>query len=75
VADNPRGSAWTQPAQIWIAKLSKGATNAEINEAMKASYAQPLGGRSEWTIASSDVLQAVRVAAATEENSDDSDAQ
>ncbi len=65
VADNPRGRELAPVAKTWMAKIQAGADQASLLAAMQADYPTPKGGLDEWTIATADVVQAVKDAADT----------
>ncbi len=63
VANNPRGRSLAPVARAWIAKIEAGADPAALLAAMQADYPTPEGGLTEWTVATSDVVAAVKDAA------------
>jgi hypothetical protein len=65
VADNPRGRELQPVAKAWMAKIQAGTDQASLLAAMQADYPTPKGGLDEWTIATADVVQAVKDAADT----------
>jgi hypothetical protein len=65
VANNPRGRSLAAVAKTWMDKIKAGASPDELLAAMRADYPAPEGGLAEWTMATSDVVQAVKDAADT----------
>jgi len=59
VADNPHGRALSAVAKLWIDKIEQGVGQADLLAAMTADYPAPEGGLETWTLASSDLVQAV----------------
>ncbi len=74
VADNPRPSVWAPLAKQWLAKVEAGASDADILAAAQSDDpSAPKGafdGQADWTIASSDVLQALDQAVAAQAAAD-----
>ena len=67
VADDPHGRSLAGIAKTWIARLSAGASDADIVAALKAEVSTPEGGRAQWTLANHAVLTAQAQAAADEQ--------
>ncbi len=65
VASNPRGRALAAVAKTWLGKVQAGVDQPTLLAAMQADYPAPDGGLQEWTMATSDVVQAVKDAADT----------
>ena len=73
VADDPHGRSLAGVAKTWIARLTAGASDAEITAALKAEVSTPEGGRAQWTLANHAAL-AAQAQAATDEDMQESQA-
>ena len=67
VADDPHGRSLAGIAKTWIARLSTGASDADIVAALKAEVGTPEGGRAQWTLANHAALAAQAQAASDEQ--------
>ncbi len=74
VADDPHGRSLAGVARSWIARITAGASDADIVAALKATPPAPEGGQAQWTLANHQVLTDQAEAASQEamqENAED----
>ncbi len=67
VAYNPRGRSLVAVARVQIEAINTGAEDSALIAAMRAQDKTPEGGLTAWTIASADVVEAVKNAANAED--------